>query len=374
MIKRLLVLLIIAVSAMHGQAQQPPPEEAARAFYDAVLNAPPDSYGQAASYLCLDATFTELEYQALTTARGGIPVDISGLTFTSEMMSETEALVSISGSVTNTTGAIIQLPAEPIRMTNEGTWKICPPSPPVEIISAADTGLTEDAAFEVAINFYEAFYTGDTSVFQNLVCAQKILDLAQISLEKFGQFTLSENNEWGISGAEPVGYALKINTFGAFKVNRDDGAVVALQDRDDFPNPILIRENGWKFCGSYREGERSATNFLTGFYRYATEDLDRYTCREYRTLLREPAEINIGRDVADIRVPPEFFVVSAENPNEASVLNLEQTIILFGDGQVTSVASTFGSSARLVYEDNRWKWCQLTQGQLAEMEATEEPN
>ncbi|MBZ0309963.1 MAG: hypothetical protein K8I82_28125, partial [Anaerolineae bacterium] len=270
------------------------------------------------------------------------------------------------------TSSLIELPTEPIRMINEGGWKICPPRPPALVISPADLALTEDSAYEVAVNFYNAFYTGDVASLENLVCSQRQLDLSEIAQEN-SRYTLSENNEWAISGLQADGYTLQVNTFGAFKVNREDGAVVALQDRADFPAPVLIRENGWKFCGGYREGERSAVDFLMGFYRYRTEELDRYTCREYKTLIRQPAEVWSGRDVADVRVPPEFFVESSENPNEASVLNLEQVIVLFGDGQVASAADTFGPAARLVYEDNRWKWCQLTEAQLIEMEATPEP-
>ncbi len=370
--KKWVLMFIVAVMSLSGgMAQELPPEATARAFYEALLNSPPDAYAEVASFICSDILYTEREYRTLAAARSGAPVDTSGLTFTAEVINESEAVVTISGSVS--TSLLVELPTEPIRMVKEGTWKICPPRPPAIVISLDDLALTEESAYDVAYNFYNAFYTGDTETLQNLVCAEKQPDLIQIAQEN-SRYTLAENNDWGISSLQAEGYTLKVSTSGVLRVNRDDGAVVALQERADFPTPVLIRENGWKFCGGYREGERGAVNFLLGFYRYRTEELDRYTCREYKMLIREPAEAWSSRDVADVRVPPEFFVPSPENLDEASVLNLEQVIILFGDGQVASAADIFGPAARMVYEDNRWKWCQLTEVQLIEMQATEEAN
>ncbi len=367
----LLFLLILTTPSLFAQETPPVagnPEQTALNFYTDLLTADAESYGLIASYFCPDVLYRESEYRALVRARSGGTVDVSNLQVSVEPTIPNEAELTISGTVTASDGTLIELPTEPMRMVeNGGQWFVCPPNPPALVISPTDLALTPDTA-EATVNlFYTAFYTGDTETLAGVVCAHQRNDLSQISSERYGagRFLLNLENDWRILELTPAGYDLSIQTGGSLRVNRDDGAIIALQDRADFPDAHLVREDGWKFCGGYREVERAARGFLLGFYRYRTEEIAQFACREYQEALIEAAQGWSQRDIQELRTPPDFYNPSLGaallTATEAEVGNLEQTILLFSSNEVLTPAQDFGSTAALIVEDNRWKWCQLPQ-------------
>lgn len=372
----LLVVVIMRSQPAAAQAPTDSPEAAAQAFYAFLLSAAAEDYPALGQYVCPTFNYMPEEFTAITNARADASVDLSGVRFRVEELSEdeTHAVVAISGEVTvaSEDGAPIVVLPSSIEMENILGWVACPTSRPLSVISAADQNLSEDDARQAALQFYNAFYTNDQTDLLTYTCIEKQRINTNAANETYGGYVVLPTSQWDFT-LQADGYDYLVLTSGTLDLQRvSDGAQITVNDRADFPHARLIRENGWKFCEGYREPERAAVDFARAYFSdFPAEAVANLICRRYREVLY-PTAADYNMVVHLVNVPEGL--ISDPNPTDREVpLKNLQGLVVIGEGEAISAASVFGATAWLVREGNQWAWCQLTLDLAAELEPTPTP-
>jgi hypothetical protein len=373
--KPLLLIALLLLSALlligPASAQEPPsvpddPSAAARILYTVLLNAPPDQYPFfLENYLCVDYAYPIEQWTLDKTAQGDTQFTLEGVIFELIQRNRTAgwAKLAVSGVVVgnSASGAPAQaaLPSEVI-LWLDGTWRLCPNAPLMQVISAADQSLEEASALETAQAFYLAFYSAQYPVLETLTCLPalpSILSGTNLGWSQGFEVRLPES-QWSLS-LIPSGPDFQIISTGQLQVfSFQRGALVAADPRLDFPEARLIRQNGWKFCTDYRPGETLVRQFAQEFFGPADANtVGRLVCRAQRQAVSAAAQ-EWNYNLQSLNAPASFWLDSDASDDRSQASSLNAIIGIDDQGQVISLGQVFGSSAELVKEANQWRWCQ----------------
>lgn len=368
----IIVLLLIGIIPAQAQQQQDEAVASASTFYDLLLTGDATDFALISELICNDVEFAERQYQALVTSRQDATLSADSLSYevTINETNANEAILTVVGEPTVTSGAAEAfIPVREMRMVSEDNlWRICPPRFPVRIISVSDQDLTLADAQLTAAAFYVAFYEGDSTLLESLVCSPLVEQVIQGSTRDYAGRTRIEPSNWSASVEEVDGQFL-IRTVGTLLLTREGVQISA--DPLDFPDARMIRENGWKFCEGYRVGEQLTFDFLRGYLTNDGGAIVRNTCRALRVpMLESAAEISLAAQIDQVVAPRGLTIRTPFEEGIGLVSGLQGTFGQLADGSLVSINDIFGDTAELIIEDARWKWCQPTLEQAAEMEET----
>jgi len=350
-----LALLVLILPA--PLAAQSTPEAAAQAYYEFLLTATLEDYEQLGAFICDPYLFDRVVFEELVNARQGAVIDLGNVRYSQTESDANRATVTISGEPRVGGGVGVALPASVALVRQEDGWRVCPPGRHIHTARAEDMRLSEADARQAAQDFYEAFYTGDAPRVFELSCLEKLFfNLEGVNADFMGGYALAPN-DWSFD-LIPDGLDYIIQTRGSLRLVLGERSVV-VNDRADFPNGRLVRENGWKFCGGYQEGRAIVLEYLRLYFGDAPpEALIPRSCPEYQAELAQAAQ-NWSLNIEQVNLPTGLFPDAHRQDLPEAYLSNLQALLLIGGDQVVSAGSEFGASVRLVRAGNQWLWCGL---------------
>ncbi len=364
----LLGVVLVLMGGGPSMAQSPDdPAEAVRAFYAALFRA--EEYNEFMRRACIDYQLPPPMYTEMTELLDGVQVDVSGMTFTTDSISEDgqTARVRIEGqpSVQASDGPPpeVYVPYAELEVWFQvDAWRPCPPERPARIVSAADMTLSESQARQTAIDFYAAFYTGDIGRVEQLTCAERrVMNTQGLRWSPFSRpgYAIAPS-EWDIT-LIPDGPDFRLESTGTLELTFQTDTTVQTEDRLDFPNARLIRDGGWKFCGGYREPAFDIAQFARAYILPDSNGaLAPVACRALTDPLNV-ASADYEFAVEDIVLTGAVFQDPDPTDDRAQAINLRGVVAQTPQGFI-SLAEVFGNTAELVYEAGRWQWCSLPPG------------
>lgn len=377
--KYLLVLLLACLSLTPSLAQEDSltPAEAAREFYEQLFSASESDYDAILNGLCPYYTYRDYEFFDFLLARGAASADFSTVTFSAENAADSDSIATliVSGApelMTQGAAPIVEFPFSRLQMVKiGGAWKVCPQDRLIYIIRPADLDLDESGAFQAALQFYNAFYTGQSDRLIDYTCLAK-REINMIGLQSDYNAAYRMGNSLWDMGLTPTGYDYTINTTGNLTIYNESDLPEIINDRRDFTQPLVIRENGWKFCGAYREIDNDVRRFAQAFLGDVSDETLRLrvcplvaegVIDESQTYRLALAGVNI----------PEGMVSMVDVVNQqAEIVNILGIVGWEANGaNAISLGHTFDATVRLTRLGNHWVWCQPPMNATAPEATTE---
>jgi hypothetical protein len=372
MFKRSWILIgALLLGAATAQAQDTP-EDAARDFYEVLFSGQEEDFARLQQGLCRYYTYRDYEYLDFIAALDGASVDLSDVEFSVEdEVDDNTVILSVEGEIGVSGGEggtpVIEFPFTQLTMFNEGgRWKPCPTDRLISVIRVSDLELSEDDAYTTALQFYNAFYTGDAARMETLTClAAREKNLEGMGAELSGTYEMT-NSAWTMEIVQQ-GYDYRVQTEGTLTLLAASIFVEEVNDRIAFSYPIVIRENGWKFCDSYRSVHRDVEAFARAYFGDAPpEEVMRYVCPNKAEEVAESSG-DYSLAITSVNLPDSIARRVDSLSGTVEPVNL-RSVVVISDDDAVSVGRVFGDNVLLERWGNGWRWCPQPEEETEEAE------